>query len=257
MRIGPGNTEKGYWVEQNEKLDEIISEASQRRAVERVREALEKVEAAQIKWKAIVQTRTPSAGRINLVPNRWQLTVNTRRWHPQVERDLRQHISRSGVQVIAPVGGPFVPFPTDNPNDLVEFYYNYPAFPFPIAIWDLGTITVQGSQDAILNHIRSWSRIPGYIASVRGLSITGTGNRLRATYNLIVLAYVNTENVSGGSAEGGRVPDISSSAAGAGGAQGQGSGTMSRPGGTGPAGGGGGGGAPGAAGGGSSAGSAS
>jgi hypothetical protein len=75
----------------------------------------------------------------------------------------------------------------------------------------LGTITVEGSYDQIASHIKSWSRIPNYIASVRGLSIQGTGSRLQGTYGLTLLVYVNTEFVSGGPGDGGTVPDLSAS----------------------------------------------
>lgn len=236
MRINPANIEAGYYEEQNRQLQEIISDASKKAATERVRQALTKVRDAEMNWKATVQKRTPSSGQMNLVPNRWQLTVNARRWHAVVERDLNSWFSKTGVRLVEPALLQ-VPFPTDLPNDLVRFYFNYPAFPFPIAIWDLGTVTVEGSYDAIMNHVRSWSRIPNYIVSVRGLSVTGTGNRLRATYGLTAVVYINTENVSGGPGPDQGVPDLS------GGEQttGQtGSGTMQRPGG-GPATGGGGG----------------
>jgi hypothetical protein len=125
-----------------------------------------------------------------------------------------------------------IPFPTDQPNQLIQYYFNYPAFPFPITIWDIGTVTVEGTYDQITNHVRNWSNIPNYIASVRGLSIQGTGNRLRGTYGLTLIAYVNTDYISGGPGQGGTVPDMT------GGGQGNenNSGTMPRPGGGGPSG---------------------
>ena len=80
--------------------------------------------------------------------------------------------------------------------------------------------------------MRSWNDIPGYIASVRGLAIEGTGNRVRGKYGLVVIAYINTPDVFGGPTEGGKIPDISP--AGTGGSR---SGTMERPGGAGAPGG--------------------
>ncbi|MER3414231.1 MAG: hypothetical protein C4341_08375 [Armatimonadota bacterium] len=214
LKIGPERGEVAAYREVNAKLDEIISQPSREQARDRVAKALEAVNAAQIEWKRIAETKTPSRGRFNLLDHRWQLTVNARQWHSGVEADLKRWIGRSGVRVLSPTNeagevGPFVPYPTDNANELVESYFNYPALPYPVAIWDLGTITVEGTYEQIVRHVRSWNDIPGYIASVRGLSITGTNNRLRGTYNLIVIAYINTDNVAGGTGEGGRVPDIS------------------------------------------------
>lgn len=228
LSIGKIREEITGWEEHNEQLRQIVSDTTVRRVQERVRKALEKVHQAQVQWKQIAATRTPSMGRINLAVNRWQLTVNARRWHPTVERDLRRWILRSGVRVIAPVQdgqiGPFVPYPTENPNELVEFYFNYPALPFPVCVWDLGEITVEGTFDQILNHVRSWSRIPGYVACARGLAITGTGSRLKGTYNLIVVAFINTPSIYGGTGDRGAVPDLSTAASG-----GEGTGTAARP----------------------------
>jgi hypothetical protein len=236
LKIGPEREEIKAYREVNQKLDTIISKQSQEAARKRVADALQAVNEAQIEWKRIAETKTPSRGRFNLLDHRWQLTVNARQWHSNVERDLKQWIARSGVRVLAPTNeageiGPFVPYPTDNANELVEFYFNYPALPYPVAIWDLGTITVEGTYDQIVRHVRSWNDIPGYIASVRGLSIEGTNNRLRGRYNLVVVAYVNSDNVSGGQGDRGRVPDISPASQNTGGGQNQGAGTAPRPGG--------------------------
>ncbi|MGI8922659.1 MAG: hypothetical protein ACR2HJ_01235 [Fimbriimonadales bacterium] len=229
LKIRPEQEEMGYWIRKNQKLDEIISEGSKTAAVERVREAMTKVRDAESAWKLIAQRRTPSAGQINLTPQRWQLVVNTRRWHGRVEADLRKWIRRGGVRLVSPAGGIQVPFPTDMPNELVQYYFNYPAFPFPIAIWDLGAVTVAGTYDQIMSHVKSWSAIPHYIASVRGLSLTGSGSRLQATYGLTLVVYINTQFVSGGPAEGGKVPDMGSTGDQAQGGQNQ-SGTMAKPG---------------------------
>lgn len=236
LKIGPERQEVQAYREVNQKLDEIISPSSQENARKRVADALKAVNEAQIQWKMIAETKTPSRGKFNLLDHRWQLTVNAQKWHAAVENDLRTWIARSGVRVVAPTNdrgevGPFVPFPTDNANDLVESYFNYPALPYPVAIWDLGTITVEGTYAQVIRHVRSWTDIPGYIASVRGLSVEGTDNRIRGTYNLVVVAFINTDMVAGGPGEQGRVPDISPSSRQQGGSGG-GGGTQARPGGT-------------------------
>jgi hypothetical protein len=125
-----------------------------------------------------------------------------------------------------------VPFPTDLPNELVQFYFNYPALPFPVAFLPAGQVTVESTYNRLMEHVRSWNDIPGYIASVRGVSIEGTGPTLRATYDLFVVAYINSEYVFGGSSQTPfRIPDISSASqtGGPGQGGGAGSGTSERP----------------------------
>lgn len=216
LKIGPEREEVKAYREVNQKLDAIISPSSQESARRRVADALKAVNEAQTQWKMIAKTKTPSRGKFNLLDHRWQLTVNARAWHSSVEADLKRWIAKSGVRVLQPTNdqgevGPFVPFPTDNANDLVESYFNYPALPYPVAVWDLGTMTVEGTYSQIVRHVRSWTDIPGYIASVRGLSLEGTDNRIKGSYNLVVVAFINTDMVAGGPGERGRVPDISAS----------------------------------------------
>ncbi|MFN8139780.1 MAG: hypothetical protein U0R49_08290 [Fimbriimonadales bacterium] len=235
LSISKTKEEITAWSEHVEKLKQIQSPASVKAAQQRVEIALNEVAKANADWDKTAKTRTPAEGRISLTDNRWQLTVKVRAWHATVERDIKNWITRGGVTLVGP--GPLIPFPTDVPNDLIEYYFNYPALKFPVCFWDLGTITVQGTYEAITKHVRSWSFIPGYIASVKGLSITGTGTRLTGRYQLSILAYINTSEVFGGEGENSRVPDNSK-----GGGQ-SGNGTMDRPapttggGGGGPAGG--------------------
>src|SRR5688500_17043389 len=236
LKIKPENEEIGYYAEKSLELDGIISADSQSRAVERVRNAMQQVRDAEVAWKQVTTWRTPAAGTFNMTPNRWQLVVNARRWHSKAEADLNRWVRRNGVTMVTPPRL-LVPYPTDQPNDLVQYYFNFPALPFPVAIWDVGTITVQGTWDQIMQNVRSWSTIPGYIASVRGLSLTGTGSRLQGTYGLTVVVYVNTPYVSGGPGEGGAVPQLGGSTQQNLGGQQQGSGTMDRPGGGGGGGG--------------------
>ena len=236
LKINPERQEIHYFSDKSSELDGIISESSKKAAVERVREARQKVRDAEVAWKQVTSWRTPSAGTINMTPNRWQLVVNTRRWHSKAEADLNRWARRGGVTLVTPARL-LVPYPTDQPNDLVQYYFNYPALPFPVAIWDMGTVTVQGTWDQIMTNVRGWSQIPGYIASVRGLSLSGTGSRLTGTYGLTVVVYVNTPYVSGGPGENGGVPQLGGSTQqNPGGNQG-GSGTMDRPGGGGTGGG--------------------
>lgn len=225
LKIQKDLAEVNMLAEKSEELNGIISKPTQDAAVERVREAMNMVRDAEVQWKQITTWRTPSVGTLNMTPNRWQLVVNTRRWHGKAENDINRWARRGGVTVVNPARI-LVPYPTDQPNELVQFYFNFPALPFPVAIWDLGTVTVQGTFDQIMQNVRSWSLIPGYIVSVRGLSVAGTGSRLLGTYALTAVVYVNTPYVSGGPAEGGGVPQIGGGEAG----NTQSDGTMGRPG---------------------------
>lgn len=229
LKIRPELQEAQWYAEKSDELEVIISPASRQAAVDRVRNAKQRVQDAEVQWKQASSWRTPSAGTLNLTPNRWQLVVNARRWHTKAENDLNRWVRRGGVTLVSPPRL-LVPYPTDQPNELIQYYFNYPALPFPVAIWDVGTVTVSGTWDQIMSNVRSWSLIPGYIASVRGLSITGTGNRLTGTYGLTVVVYVNTPYVSGGPMEGGGVPQLGDGQQQGGGGQ-QNTGTMGRPGG--------------------------
>ena len=208
--IDKTNKEIASWQAYDQKLDQVISQPSHKAASERVRKAYETVYAAEMAWKQIADTRTVSAGRINLVPHRWQSTVNVRKWKPMVEQDLNNWVRRGGVRLLSPPAIT-LPVPTDVANYLVATYFNFPALKFPVVFWPIGKVTVEGTYDHIMSHVRSWSKIPGYVASVRGLGISGGGNRLRGSYDLLVLGFVNTENVFGGDATTGKIPDISTS----------------------------------------------
>jgi len=142
-------------------------------------------------WNAVVATRTLPAtlasGGINLNQNAWQLVIDARKYRNNAQRAVNSQLKRGGVTV---VNGPAVPFPDESAPTILANYFNYPAVPFPVVIFDLGTVTVRGNYSQIADHIRAWSTMPRYLAVTDGLQITGTSPQLTATYNLSVVGYI-------------------------------------------------------------------
>ena len=142
-------------------------------------------------WGGIVATRTLPAmlagGGINLNQNAWQLVIDARKYRNNAQRAVNNQLKRGGVTVVS---GPAVPFPDETAPTILANYFNYPAVPFPVVIFDLGTVTVRGNYTQIANHVRSWSTMPHYLAVTDGLQIIGTSPQLTATYNLSVVGYI-------------------------------------------------------------------
>jgi hypothetical protein len=165
-------------------------------AQKRVRDAEELVRQREEEWARIVATRTLPAdmgrGGINVNQNAWQLTVDARKFRNNAQRALNRQLKRGGVTVIS---GPAIPFPDESAPTILANYFNYPAVPFPVVIFDLGQVTVRGTYQQISDHIRAWSRMPQYLAVTDGLVITGTSPNLTATYNLSLVGYVEATGV--------------------------------------------------------------
>jgi hypothetical protein len=189
-------------------------------AKKRVALAEQMVREREAAWSAIVATRTLPAtlgeGGINLNQNSWQLVIDARKYRNNAQRAVNAQLKKGGVTV---VNGPAVPFPDETAPTILANYFNYPAVPFPVVIFDLGTVTVRGNYSQISSHIRSWSTIPNYLAVTDGLQIVGTSPQLTATYNLSVVGYIEVDALYPAVPEGG------------GAAQGPGGGGGGRPGG--------------------------
>jgi len=98
-------------------------------------------------------------------------------------------VKKGGVRVLS---GPTVPGPDANinPNDLVTTYYGMSSYPFPIVVYDLGQVTVQGTYDEIMANYKSWSNMPRFLAQAHQLALTGTSPTLTATYNLEIVGFI-------------------------------------------------------------------
>lgn len=182
-------------------------------AKRRVEQANQMVSDTEDAWSSIVATSTlPNdlyAGGINVNQDTWHLVIDARKFRNNVQRALNKQLKRGGVEVI---NGPSVPMPTYDPGAILSSYFNYPSVvPFPVVIFNLGTVTVRGSYSEISAHIRSWSNMPNYLAVTDGLQLQGT-EQLTATYNLTLVGYIAAETVyppvpeQGGGNAGGQAP---------------------------------------------------
>lgn len=202
------------------RTDELNTEAGkQGQANKRVQEATRLVEDAASKWRAVVATRAPrpsvAEGGINLNVNAWQLAVDSRKFRNNVQRAVNNQVKKGGVLV---VNGPLVPGATDaQVNQIVNTYYNLQEFGFPVVIYDLGQVTVEGTYKQILANVRSWASMPRYLALADGLAISGTSPRFTGTYNLQVVGFIRGKEIyaqvpeasaSGGAGGGGGAPSF-------------------------------------------------
>lgn len=236
----PKSKEAELWEENAKQLREQAAKHPQ--AKRKIEKANAQIRAVEAKWNAILAEKTPEAevsrGGINLNVNAFQLIIDTKRFRNNVQRALNKQLLAGGVKVV----GPYVPGVGDNddPNSLLASYYNYPAIAFPVVIYDLGQVTVQGTYEQIMNHVRAWSKMPRYLAVADGLRLSGTAPILTGTYNLSVVGFIRDTGIyppvpfgSGGAA----APAGGVAAAGGGGApfggRGPGAGAFGGPGGPG------------------------
>jgi hypothetical protein len=195
-----------YWMPNDEEAkmkianaNALIEEANKGKKVAKKKlEAVVAIRKAEQDWIPYVETRTPIAdvasGGINVNVNPMKLLLDTKRYRNNVQRAINKQLLYGGVVVVS---GPEIPgvSDSDDPNALLASYYNYPAVPFPVNIYDLAPVTIRGSYDQIMKHVRAWATIPRYLAVAHNLAITGTAPTLTATYDLSVVGYVRYDGV--------------------------------------------------------------
>jgi hypothetical protein len=168
----------------------------QSKAENRVREAMKMVNEAALQWNTYVGSRTPSetlaGGGVNVFENPYQLVVDTPRFRDNAQRAFNRQIHMGGVKVVS---APLIPQPSDSERDILASYYNYPAFKFPVVLWELGSVTVQGTYAQILQNVRSWANMPHYLAVTDGLRIDGTSPYLTATYNVTIVGFIRANQM--------------------------------------------------------------
>ncbi len=182
----------------NEVRDQLNSEIAKEPQVNRrLREANALRAEADAQWQNIVEQKTPEIGvpngGIDLSVNRWQLTADARQFRNEMQRDLNRQMKRGGVKLIA---APVIPAFSNNAADIVETGFNFPDYGFPVVIHDLGQVTVEGTYNQIMDHVKSWSDMPNYLAVADGLQLAGTSPRLRGTYNLSIVALIRGNRVA-------------------------------------------------------------
>lgn len=191
----PNKKETGYYTTYVEQLQAEADKLP--RAKKRVKDAEELVNAEAEKWTQVATVHTPPAdlskGGINLNVNAWQLTVDSRKYRNSVQIALNNQLRKGGVKIVG--AGPQIPFPEDTASTIVANYFNYPFIPFPVVIFELGSVTVQGTYRQITDHVRAWSNMPNYLAVADGLRLDGTSPILTGTYNLTIVGYIQTKEV--------------------------------------------------------------
>ena len=185
----PNTNETAVWKENTEQLK--TAAGLQGTAEKRVAKAKKMVEQKAADWAAIVAIHTPTpsvaTGGINIGVQGWQLTVDSKKFRNNIQRALNAQVRKGGVKVLT---APRIPDPDETASTILASYYNYPAIPFPVVIFDLGTVTVRGTYKQIMDNVRSYSRMPRYLAVVDGLRLDGSGSILTATYNLSMVGYI-------------------------------------------------------------------
>lgn len=192
----PNNEEAQLYRDNLAKLQVEAGKASA--ANKRLELAMSLVKAKEQEWDATVLARTPGnsvqAHGINLAVNPFQLSVDTRKFLNNVQQAVNAQVKKGGVTVI---NGPTVPRidPNVQASQLLQQVYNFPAIPFPVVIYDLGTVTVQGTYDQIMNNVRAYKTMPHYLAVTDGLRLDGTSPNLTGTYNLTIVGYIRGTNI--------------------------------------------------------------
>lgn len=203
----PNEEEAKNFRENADAYRPLASKDTEKKAIKRVENAQAKVDAAAKKWNELVAVKTPprdlKAGGIDLTRNRIYLTLDAPVFRDSVQKAVNNQLKKGGVKVIQ---GAQVPFPPSEYQQIVEGYFNWPAYAFPVCIFDFGTITVEGTYKQITDNVRSWSNMPNYIAVTDGLQLTGTSPKLTGSYNLTVVAMIRGDKIS---------PPVGNAAAGA------------------------------------------
>jgi hypothetical protein len=203
MHVLPESQHAQYYKDATDKLNTEASKMKQ--AEERVRKAKELVLAKATDWRSIAATRTPpdtlAAGGIDLNRNAFQLTVDTKAYRNNIQRAVNAQVRKGGVKVI---NGPYVQGvdPSAPATSVLASFYNYPALGFPAVIFDLGTVTVQGTYGEIMKNIQAYKSMPHYLAVTDGLRIDGTSPNLTATYNLSIVGLLRSTVINGQAPEG-------------------------------------------------------
>ncbi len=164
-----------------------------------VKKAIAMVNERAERWNAYVATHTPPpsvvAGGVDLRVNPLQLVTDTYKFRDSIQRAVNTQVKVGGVTVLEP--GPYVQATID-PNytgNLLSSFYHYPDFPFPVVIYDFGTVRVQGTYDQIIKNVRSYKTMPHFLAVADGLRIDGTSPNLTGTYQLSIVGFIRATKI--------------------------------------------------------------
>jgi hypothetical protein len=172
----------------NRYADNLQIEADKIPATERrIENAVARVEEMADIWRETSTRKSANgSGFIDLTQNPLALTVNAPAYRDKVQTAVNRQVKVGGVTVIS---GPFVQRPSNDAQSLLNNYFNYSRLPFPVVLFELGTVTIQGTFAQISRNVQAWSEMPDYFAVVDGLAITGTSPELTATYNVTIVGF--------------------------------------------------------------------
>lgn len=194
----PNQTEAKYWRDNVEQLKTEIGKSPA--AVKRFEKAVADRDVKVAAWQKFVATNTPPStlpNGIDLSVDPWKLAIDARVFRNSAQRQLNSQLRVGGVKVVS---GPEIPWPSPNDTSLLATYFNDAAFNYPIVIWELGQVHVQGTYKQITDNVRAWSRMRGYLAVVDGLEISGTSGTsgpLDGTYNLVLVGFLKGRSFFG------------------------------------------------------------
>jgi hypothetical protein len=155
-------------------------------------------------WQEYVSKKTPSgdlgSGGINLGVSSWQLVNDVPKFTDSIQRAVNSQSRVGGVKVL---NGLEVPSPGTDSKRVLSDYFNYPALPYPVVMWNLGTITVEGTYEQIKANAAAWSEMPNYLAMSDGLQIQGVAPKLQGTYNVVLVGYIRGRTIFPAVLEGG------------------------------------------------------
>jgi hypothetical protein len=213
----PNKTEAVYQREYVQQLKDQI--ALSPKAEKRLHDAEVERDKKAAAWQKFVAVDTPPStlpNGINLSVDPWKLMMDARVYRNSAQRQLNAQLRIGGVKVIA---GPEIPWPAPTDSNLLATYFNESEFSYPIVIWELGPVRVQGTYKQICDNVRAWSRMKGYLAVVDGLQISGTSGTsgpLDGTYNLVMVGFLKGKTFFGNVNEGAAPASRTTGAGGAG-----------------------------------------
>lgn len=173
--------------------DGLRTEAGKsQQAIKRVQDAEKLAQQKIAEWQTISAARSLPAnlnqGGFDIGVHGWQLVLDAPLFRNSMQKMLNTQLKVGGVKVIQ---GPAIPAPPTDPGAILATYLNYPVLP-PVVIFDLGTVTVEGTYKQITDNMKAWSTMPHFLAVADGLRLQGTAPKLTGTYAVSIVGFLQT-----------------------------------------------------------------
>ncbi|MBS1717120.1 MAG: hypothetical protein JSS72_05250 [Armatimonadetes bacterium] len=177
--------------------DDLATELGKKtRVQQRVKDAEKMVADKVAEWRAIVATNTPPTslkdGGIDLSVPPEQLIFDARTYRNHLQSRINEQLKYGGIKILT---GPTLPVPGESQQAVLTQFFNFPTIAFPVVILDLGNITVNGTYEQIMKHVRGWKNFKGYMAQATRLTLNGTSPHLVATYNLQIVGFIRSKDI--------------------------------------------------------------